>query len=510
MQKNSRKLVMIEPRAPGRHIYSRMRLPRLGATLLATLANRRGWDCTVYVEDVAPVDWKEVLTADLVGISTITGTASRAYAMADALRGHGKPVIMGGPHVTFRSEEALAHCDWVLRGEAEHTFMRFLDAFSKGGPFRDIPALSYRDAENQTVHNPPPEESVCLDDMPAPDFRLIAGWDKAAGIGSEPIVPVQVSRGCPFGCTFCSVIGMFGRRLRVRSRDHVMAELEKWRGQKVHIFFYDDNFTADRRSARELLNAMAASPGLYSSWSSQVRTDCARDPELLRLMHASRCSNVFIGFESVNPAVLKSTRKQQSVEDMRRAVKQFSDARIDVHGMFVFGFDEDTPAMMDATVDFAVSSGIWSAQFLILTPFPGTPLYDEFDAAGRIRIHDWSFYDAHHAVFEPARISRLALQKAQLSAHERFYSARRFASSLLSRDFVRGALFLYAQKLNRDWRRDNRIYLDALSAEQDPRLAMDWDMRYRFSDIPEALGSAARQLQAAARQNLETRPANTR
>ncbi len=506
MEEKKWKLVMIEPRAPGRHIYSRMRLPRLGATLLATMARQRGWTCTVFVEDVAPVEWKEVLTADLVGISTITGTASRAYAMADALRSHGKPVIMGGPHVTFRAEEALSHCDWVLRGEAERTFMRFLDAFRAGRPVDDVAGLSYRARDGRAIHNPAPEDPVVPDDLPAPDFRLIAGWDKAAGLGREPIVPLQVSRGCPFGCTFCSVIGMFGRRLRVRSRDHVMAELEAWRGQGVHVFFYDDNFTADRRSARELLTAMADSPGLYSSWSSQVRTDCAQDPDLLRLMHASRCSNVFIGFESVNPAVLKSTRKQQDVAGMKRAVRRFADARIDVHGMFVFGFDEDTPAMMDATVDFALESGIWSAQFLILTPFPGTPLHDQFEAEGRIRIHDWSFYDAHHVVFEPARISRMDLQQAQITAHRRFYGAGRLASSLLGGDLVRGALFLYAQKLNRDWQRDNRSYLEALHAEQDPRVEMSWDMRYRFSDVPEALGRAARQLRLRGSRELENLP----
>lgn len=489
-----RSLVMLEPQAPGHHIYSRMRLPRLGAVLLATLARDRGWAADVFVEDVAPVDWRAVLRADLVGISTITGTAARAYAMADALRARGIPVIMGGPHVTFRADEALEHADFVLRGEAEVTFPRFLDAFGRGQPVTDVPGLSRLDDAGRPVHNPPPETPVELDDLPAPDFGLIHGWGTAHGLGAEPIIPVQATRGCPFGCTFCSVIGMFGRRLRARSRDHVLAELERWRGQGVHAFFYDDNFTANRTAAKRLLRAIDDSPGLLKSWSSQVRTDCAGDPDLLGLMARTHCSHVFIGFESVNPRVLRDTRKQQDVAGMKEAVRRFIRAGVDVHGMFVFGFDGDTPEMMQATVDFAISSGIWSAQFLILTPFPGTPLYDGWVREGRIHLTDYSFYDAHHVVFEPRGVSALQLQMAQIQAHDRFYSRARMARGLFSRDWVRMALFFYARRLNVDWQKDNDAYLKTLEAAADPQVRLTWDLAYRHTDVTEAVSRAAREL----------------
>jgi len=490
-----KRLVMIEPQAPGRHIYSRMHLPRLGAVLLATLARDRGWHADVFVEDVAPVDWQTVLRADLVGISTITGTASRAYAMADALRARGIPVIMGGPHVTFCADEALAHCDFVLRGEAEHTFMQFLDAAARSAPVSHVPGLSYHNGGDVTVHNPAPETVVDLDELPAPDFSLIHGWGAAHGLGSEPIIPVQATRGCPFGCTFCSVIGMFGRRLRTRSRDHVIAELEKWRGQGVHAFFYDDNFTANRTAAKRLLRAIDDSPGLIKTWSSQVRTDCASDPDMLSLMHKTHCSHVFIGFESVNPKVLRDTHKQQDVAGMKEAVRRFTRAGVDVHGMFVFGFDGDTPEMMEATLDFAINSGIWSAQFLILTPFPGTPLHDGMTAEGRIHMKDYSFYDAHHVVFEPTGITALQLQQAQMRAHDRFYSRKRLARGLFSRDWVRTALFVYARKLNADWQTDNDAYLKTLAAADAPNLQVTWDMSYLYPDITREIRHAAAALE---------------
>jgi radical SAM superfamily enzyme YgiQ (UPF0313 family) len=486
---------MIEPQAPGRHIYSRMHLPRLGAVLLSTLARDRGWQTSVFVEDVAPVQWQTVLRADLVGISTITGTASRAYAIADALRARGIQVIMGGPHVTFCAEEALSHCDFVLRGEAEQTFMQFLDAAARGKPVNHIAGLSYMNPAGELVHNPAPETVVDLDDLPAPDFTLIHGWGAAHGLGAEPIIPVQSTRGCPFGCTFCSVIGMFGRRLRTRSRDHVMAELEKWRGQGVHAFFYDDNFTANRTAAKRLLRAIEDSPGLLKSWSSQVRTDCATDPDMLALMHKTHCSHVFIGFESVNPKVLQNTHKQQDVAGMKLAVRRLTSAGVDVHGMFVFGFDGDTPEMMEATLDFAIDSGIWSAQFLILTPFPGTPLHDGLIAEGRIHMKDYSFYDAHHVVFEPHGISALQLQQAQIRAHDRFYSRARLARGLLSRDWVRTALFVYARKLNADWQSDNEAYLKTLEAAETPNLQVTWDMSYLYPDISAEILRAAAEIE---------------
>jgi radical SAM superfamily enzyme YgiQ (UPF0313 family) len=122
------KIVFIEPQAPNLHIFSQFPLPRLGVLILGTMMKQRGWDVEVYVEDLRRIDFDVVAGSDLVGISTITSTAPRAYAIADKVRAMGIPVLMGGPHVTFLADEALEHADFVFRGEGERPLMAFVDA----------------------------------------------------------------------------------------------------------------------------------------------------------------------------------------------------------------------------------------------------------------------------------------------------------------------------------------------------------------------------------------------
>ena len=141
--------------------------------------------------------------------------------------------------------------------------------------------------------------------------------------------------------------------------------------------------------------------GLKVEWSAQVRVEAARDPELLDLMARSGCFMVFIGLESINPATLKSFKKAQTVEDIRESVKIFHRYGIGVHGMFIFGSEEDTMQVLRETVDFSHEIDIDSLQYLILTPIPGTPIYEELLSQNRLLHHDWQYYDGHHAVFVP-------------------------------------------------------------------------------------------------------------
>ncbi|MBU1239143.1 radical SAM protein, partial [Myxococcota bacterium] len=205
----------------------------------------------------------------------------------------------------------------------------------------------------------------------------------------------------------------------------------------------------------------------WKSWSAQVRTDAVRDPELLALMERTHCSNVYIGFESVNPAALKEMKKQQTVQEMKDAVRKFKDHGIDIHGMFVFGFDSDTVETVDATIRFALESGIWSAQFLILTPLPGTPLFDSLTAEGRILDREWANFDTHHVVFQPKLLTPWDLQWAQIRAHSAFYSPARTLRHFVSFQFASGALYLYAMRLNINWKKKNVHYLKALEIEKE-------------------------------------------
>ncbi len=452
--------------------------------LLATIARARGWDAKVYVEEISPIDYRDALTADIVGISTITSTAERAYAIADALRLYHVPVVMGGPHPTFLADEALTHCDYVVRGEGEEALPILLEVIANGGDLGAVPNLSFRDEQGEVRHNPQTSTIEDLDALPYADFNLIAGWKLERSFNGRPILPIQATRGCPYGCNFCSVIGMFGRKMRFRSAANVLGELEQYKNQNVHIFFYDDNFTANPARAKEIVNGAMVERKLCGSWSAQVRTDIARDEEMLRLMKATNCTTLYIGFESVNPAALKEMNKKQSVENIVDAVDRFREHGIDVHGMFVLGFDSDTPQTLAETVRFVRRSSINSVQLMILTPLPGTPLFDNLQAAGRLKTRSWSNYDAHHVVFTPKNVSAWELQWAQIKGHARFYSLRRAIKVFADGQLTNGAIYLYAHKANRQWQRANRVYLKVLKlAERARDFRLSFDFKFDFAEI---------------------------
>ena len=468
------KIVLIEPRASNLHIFSQFPLPRLGPLLLGTIMRQRGWEVELYVEEFRPLDSAALRGADIVGISTITATAPRAYAIADRARDLGKAVLMGGPHVTFLAEEALGHADFVLRGEAEASLPVFLDAWRSGGDLSAVPGLTYR-AEGRTVHNPPAPAVGDLDSLPYPDFSLLFPG-RTPGRGRRTI-PVQTSLGCPFDCSFCSVTGMFGKAYRFRSVGHILGELRRYNSRRHDIFFYDDNFAANRKHSRELLEAMIGG-GLRFRWTTQVRADVARDPELVALMKRAGCHTVFIGFESVNPRSLAAMKKAQSVDELDRAVGVLRRAGIHIHGMFVFGFDQDDWSTVRATVRWAKKARLTSTQFLILTPLPGSEFYDRVAAEDRISFKDWSLYDAHHAVFRPARFSLYGLQQAQIVGHRKFYSLKEQVRRLVRGRWLSLSLGLYARSLNRRWQSRNRTFLKALELLR-PRRGAEVTVDYR-------------------------------
>ncbi len=461
------KIVFIEPKAPNLHIFSQFPLPRLGIFILGTLMKQRGWEVEVVVEELRKIDYQSIETADLVGISTITSTAPRAYAIADRVRGMGIPVLMGGPHVTFLTEEALEHADYVVRGEGEGALAAFIDAWESGGGFENVPNLSYQ-REGEVIHNPLRPFEAELDRIPFADFSLLGG--NIRRIWGRRIIPVQTSRGCPFDCSFCSVTGMFGKKYRYRSTENIIEELRQYNQRRNFIFFYDDNFTANRKRAKALLNAMIAE-GFKFKWSTQVRADIAKDSELVKLMKKAGCHTLYIGFESVNPESLKAMKKMQTLEEISHTAKLLRRRRIHIHGMFVYGFDADDWKTVKSTVKFAKKAQLTSTQFLILTPLPGSEFYRKVDCEDRIRFHDWTLYDAHHAVFQPERLSLFELQKAQIFSHRKFYSWMESLKRSFSFKLTDIAVAHYARNLNRMWKRRNKTFLKALALLKPNKIA---------------------------------------
>ncbi|MFA9453988.1 MAG: radical SAM protein [Candidatus Aminicenantaceae bacterium] len=303
------KIALIEPKATDLHIYSRIKLPRLGLLILGALMRDRGWEVDWIFEEIQRIDFKRLREADLVGISTITSTAPRAYLIADWVRKNGVPVLLGGPHVTFLADEALQHADFVIRGEGELALMYLIDAWESDRDFSSVPNLSYV-VDGEVRHNALGAVEEDLDRIPFPDLSALLADGK--GILGHRTIPVQTSRGCPFDCAFCSVTGMFGKGYRFRSPQNVIEELRQYDHPKNHIFFYDDNFAANPKRMKELLQAMQEEKFSFT-WSTQVRADIARHEELVHLMRQTGCSMLYIGLESVNPLSLESMNKRQTL-----------------------------------------------------------------------------------------------------------------------------------------------------------------------------------------------------
>jgi radical SAM superfamily enzyme YgiQ (UPF0313 family) len=428
------KIRLIEPKAPGINVFDRARLPRLGLPLLGHLLADRGHDVRIYVETLAPIDWADVSTAELVGFSTTTATTPAAYDMAGRVHDLGIPTVIGGSHVTFAPDDALQHCDFVVRGEGQVTMLELVEALEGRADLGRIAGLSYRDVAGRAVHNPdrPPCTQEEFAALPAPALHLIVGHERMTN------VPIMTQWGCPYACDFCSVIRMFGRRVRARTVEDVLAELETYRGCES-VFFYDDNFVVDKARTRALLQGMIER-GLTPSWSAQMRADAVYkakrsrelDHELLGLMRAAGCTMVYCGFESVNPATLEAYNKRQDVRDIRDSINAFHDHGIHVHGMFALGADTDDVETCQRTVDFALRNRIDTVQFLVITPCVGTPFYDRMAAQGRLITGDLSLYDGHHCVIQPAQMSPYELQMGVYRAMARFYSTRHALRLILS------------------------------------------------------------------------------
>jgi radical SAM superfamily enzyme YgiQ (UPF0313 family) len=469
--------LFIEPTAAQLNIFSAFTLPRLGSFILAGLVNRRAsWQARVFVEGRKRFNLRGWIAEhgrpDLVGISTITATVKRGYALADECRALGIPVILGGPHVTFLPDEALAHAELVVRGEGEGAMNALLDLWPGGyvkaadAEYARIPNLTWKDAAGAVHHNQMGPWVADLDALPVPDFSLADGTADCR-FGGRTTVMVQTSRGCPFDCSFCSVTGMFGKKFRYRSVESVLQEVRRYNRRDHFVFFCDDNFTANKRRARELVGAMQREKFRFQ-WSTQVRTDLARDPELVALMKRAGCHTVFIGFESVNPKSLTEMKKNQTLEEIRKAIGVIQGAGIHIHGMFVFGFEEDNWQTVEATIDLAREMKLTSVQLLILTPLPGSELYERLGSEGRITSRDWDLYDTHHVVYRPKGFTAFELQCAQVYGHTRLYALPETLKKLVTGRLVSTGLSFYAWKVNRGWQKSNQAYLGALAAGSHP------------------------------------------
>jgi len=467
------RITFIEPAAPGLHVYSFVKQLRLGLPLLGALMVERGHEVRVYAESLGEIDWDDVLSSDLVGISTTTSTTVRGYRYAQRVRDAGIPTIMGGPHVTFLADEAMDFCDYVVRQEGEETLIELVAYLEGKGSLETILGLTYRDQDGQIVHNPNRPLLSKLSDLPWPDLSLVVGGEKVSP------TPILASRGCPYGCEFCSVVLMFGRRVRIVEPEQIVRQIKRLQPRKV--FFYDDNFFISKRRGKELLHRMIREQ-LNVPFFAQIRADSVCkdgkvDHELLDLLWDAGCRIVYLGLESISPESLKEFHKESSIDDMAGGLEALAAKGIRTHGMFVFGADSDTVQSLYDTVDFARDHRLNSVQFLALTPLPGTRQTAQLETEGRIFTKNWSLYDGFHVVFWPKQMTPYELQESVLSAHKRFYNGRRVVAvgSKASR-YRKHQLEGYLMSRAWEHMRENRDFLrelKELSESQAPPASVD-------------------------------------
>ena len=360
------------------------------------------WTVSHVDEAVQPVDFRA--QPDLVAITFHTPSAPHVYAMADHFRQRGIPVVLGGPHVTLMPEEAQAHADVVFVGEAESDWPRFL---------RDFEAGHYQERYFAA-------KAPTLEDAPMARKDLFHRRDHAGGV-------LFATRGCPYRCDFCTLAVMYQSQVRQRPVDVVAREYASFPG-KV-IILWDDNIASDMDYAKTLFKALAPH---RKWWSSQASIHAGQDDEFLELAARSGCKQLFIGLESVSQGSLNQVQKRfNRVSDYAGAI-----ARIHAHGIavqagIVFGFDDDERVIFSETLDFLEAAGVQNATFNILTPFPGTRLYERLEAEGRILTRDWSKYNGRaDVVFQPKQMSPAELLAGYQYANRRFYSLRSISRRL--------------------------------------------------------------------------------
>ena len=331
--------------------------------------------------------------ADLVGITTLTVNAHRAYEIAREFRQRGAKVVMGGPHVSAVPEEAIRYCDALAIGNAEATLPQIV-----------------RDAESGTL------QQFYLNTQPrAIPSRIIgsveSGWQTS----------ILASRGCELSCDFCSMQNIFGKFYLQRDARSTIEDVLQAKSRMLS--FVDDNFygasTASQAYYDRILDAINQND---KQWVAQVRLPILRNERVLKKFRDSNCAGLFIGFESINKDNSRAIKKKVDKELYTRQIDKIHAYGIGVIGSFIFGFDSDTPQTIEETVDFCIDTGMEMTAFSILTPYPGTKVYKDLKDQGRLLSEDWRLYDSDRALFQPINFSPEELEHQVLMAAKRFYS----------------------------------------------------------------------------------------
>ena len=335
---------------------------------------------------------------DLVGITCYTMTAPRVYEIADEFRKRGKKVVLGGYHPTALPEEARQHADSIIMGMAEASWPRLIEDLEKG----KMKPIYERDTNFDMKDIPPLKREL---------------------ITHNPLLgAVQSTRGCSNRCEFCAIGSFCEHGVRQRPVKNVVEEIIQM-PNKMYVM-HDPHLTVNRKYAKELFRELIKNK-VNKSWVANGTTNIlgGADEEFLTLARKSGCVEWFVGFESVSQAALNGIKKTHNkVENFKKMIKKVHDHGMTIQGGIIFGFDEDNPDIFGTTLDKINELEIDVLEINILTPYPGTPLYDRLDKAGRIFTKDWTRYNQVDVVFEPKNMTVEELCKGARKVAKEAYS----------------------------------------------------------------------------------------
>jgi radical SAM superfamily enzyme YgiQ (UPF0313 family) len=426
-----RRLLLVDPypRNNPYHLTASERravwFPKLSLPTIAAYTPE-SWDVDLVDEAVEDIDFDD--PCEMVGLSIMTCYAPRAYEIAAEFRKRGKTIVMGGVHPTYCPEEALRHCDAIVCGEAEDLWPELVADYEAGRMKREYRMTAFPSLEN---YRSPRVELL------SPDAYMTRQCS-------------FTTRGCHFDCEFCSVSPFNGKTTRRRPVQEVVREIvqvQRWvRSELIErisnepfwqalrttfrirvgiddggiVAFVDDLHNSNRAYCREL---WAALKPLKIKWGCQSTLFLGDDEEMVKLAAESGCVSVFVGMESLDEDCLEETNKPfNRVQKFSQEIKMFHDHGIMVNPGIVFGFDNDDESVFERAVEFLTKNQVELAYFNVLTPLPGTALFDRYNSAGRIFDRDWAKYDGKHVVFQPSRMTPEQLQEGFHWANHQFYS----------------------------------------------------------------------------------------
>lgn len=421
------KILMINPPPTGTLKATGVLFPPLGLLYVAAFAEKEGHQ--VEVLDLALRKRKERIefkNFEIVGISTDTTRHRQALQLAKKAKGEGCTVVMGGPHPTYVDKEILSTgvVDFIVRGEGEETFSELISTLNqRNGRLNLVRGISFLSG-GQLVRTPPRPFMENLDQLPFPARHLVPMEEyRRTKMGEREVTPIITSRGCPFQCTFCASSHFFGTKVRVRSTESVLKEIEElyYRYSFRAIAFVDDTFNLFPERVIEICKGILER-GLDLWWWCLSRADLLiRNEEMIRWMVQSGAKSIFIGVESANPETLESLKKGIDRNTTVRAVEMLKRYGLEIHASYILGGISETAQAIHETIRFAKQLDTNVAQFSILTPYPGTALYEQLkDRIFRWR-SPWSFFDMQHLVFKHDHLSFIRMEWLLMKAHLLYY-----------------------------------------------------------------------------------------